>query len=778
MLDVALDYARRGWPVFPCNPAPSGTSSKQPLVARDRDPDGVPVPRTGGLYKATTDLAQIRAWWTAWPKALIGVRMGREAGVFAIDPDVPKKPEDPDGLAAWYALLEKHGGMPPTHMHESPSGGLHILFRWRADRPVTNREGDLPPGINVRGEGGYIIVPPSSLSDGRTYRLVDPSTFFCFAEAPGWLYDLILPAPSKVHGRTAPTPDQGFGFENRGSGQAYGGAALERECEAVAGAPPGRRNNLLNRAAFSLGTLAGAGLLDADLIRGRLFEAAAACGLVQDDGRTAVLNTIESGLTAGLDHPREVPVLGHPTRAQPRARPADETVSQRSDATQGIITQDDLARRFAERYAGRLRFCHHTGAWFQWTGTHWRKDETDLAFQFARVLGREASDAAGLTAKEVKEVRKVTFASGVERFARGDPAFAVTADSWDADPFLLGTPAGTVDLRTGSIRAPDPRDGITKLTSVAPADEAACPIWLGFLDEATGGDPGLVRFLQQWCGYSLTGDTREHALVFVYGSGGNGKTVFLNTTSRIASGYATNAPMDTFAASKTDRHPTDLAMLRGARMVTASETEEGRAWAESRIKQMTGGDPVTARFMRQDFFTYQPQFKLTIVGNHKPVLRNVDEAARRRFNLVPFTRKPAQPDRQLETKLQHEWPAILRWMIEGCLDWQANGLLQPDAVKAATAEYFDNQDLFGQWLEDECDVEAGNDYKWETTATLFTSWSEYAQRAGESPGSKRSFSEAMQRRGFEPSKGSKGVRIFRGVRKRPDQDGDWVAGGG
>lgn len=148
--------------------------------------------------------------------------------------------------------------------------------------------------------------------------------------------------------------------------------------------------------------------------------------------------------------------------------------------------------------------------------------------------------------------------------------------------------------------------------------------------------------------------------------------------------------MDTFTASRGgDKHPTDLAMLHGARVVTATETEEGRQWAEARIKAMTGGDPVTARFMRQDFFTYLPAFKLMIAGNHKPGLANVDEAARRRFNIVPFSHKPPKPDRELEKKLQAELPAILRWMIEGCLDWQAHGLIRPQVVIDATADYFE-----------------------------------------------------------------------------------------
>jgi len=207
-------------------------------------------------------------------------------------------------------------------------------------------------------------------------------------------------------------------------------------------------------------------------------------------------------------------------------------------------------------------------------------------------------------------------------------------------------------------------------------------------------------------------------------------------------------------------------MLRGARLVTASETEEGRAWAESRIKQMTGGDKIAARFMRQDFFEFTPQFKLMIVGNHKPVLRNVDEAARRRFLIVPFERKPEKPDRELEQKLMQEAPGILQWMIEGCLDWQANGLLKPASVLAATEEYFSDQDLFAHWLAEECDCEPGNIDRSESSSKLFKSWKEYALAAGNSPGSQQSFKDQMIRHGFSFHKGRK-AREFFGVSLQP-----------
>jgi putative DNA primase/helicase len=266
-------------------------------------------------------------------------------------------------------------------------------------------------------------------------------------------------------------------------------------------------------------------------------------------------------------------------------------------------------------------------------------------------------------------------------------------------------------LHTGKLRPANPADRISKLVAVGPATRIDCPLWLAFLEESTGKDAELIGFLKRWCGYCLTGDIREHALVFVYGPGGNGKTTFLNTISGILHDYAKTAAMETFTAADFASHPTDLAMLCGARLVTAAETEEGRAWAETRIKQLTGGDPISARFMRCDFFTYQPSFKLMVIGNHEPALRNVDDAARRRFNVIPFIRKPAVVDKQLEDKLKPEWPGILRWMIEGCLEWKEKGLAAPETVLAATASYFDNQDLFSQWLEEKCDAEPGNEHK-------------------------------------------------------------------
>jgi putative DNA primase/helicase len=424
------------------------------------------------------------------------------------------------------------------------------------------------------------------------------------------------------------------------------------------------------------------------------------------------------------------------------------------------LDEDGVALAFAAQHKDVLRYCHSTGAWFRWDGSRWLKEETKLAFDWARDICREANAAA---LKPVRALTKAAAAAAVERFAQADRAFSVTAATWDTDPFLLCTPDGSVDLRTGELRPARQEDYCTKQTLVGPAATADHPLWSKFLAEATQGDVELQRFMQQIVGYALTGDTREHALFFVWGDGGNGKGVFLNTITNIFGDYAATAAMDTFTAAKGDRHPTDMAMLRGARLVSASETEEGRAWAEARIKQMTGGDPITARFMRQDFFTYRPQFKLLIIGNHKPELKNVDAAARRRFNMIPFVHKPPKPDRQLEEKLRAEYPAILRWMIEGCLDWQANGLVRPKAVTEATETYFQDQDVFQQWVDDCCAVGTG---KYDTRASLYRSWEQWAKAHGEEPGSAKAFTQNMVRAGFTSTKntpGYHGKRGFKGV---------------
>ena len=298
------------------------------------------------------------------------------------------------------------------------------------------------------------------------------------------------------------------------------------------------------------------------------------------------------------------------------------------------FTEDALAATFAERHAGTWRYVAAWGQWLTWSGVVWQREDTLQAFDLARRVCREAASRAG-TVKLKAKLSSAATVSAVERLARSDRRHASTTDVWDRDPWLLNTPKGVVDLRSGAVAAHDPLLHMTKTAGASAAGD--CPVWMEFLDTVTGGDADLQAYLQRMAGYCLTGVTTEHALFFLYGTGANGKSVFANTLTAIMGDYATVAAMDMFMATHGDRHPTDMAGLRGARIVTSIETEQGSRWAESKLKALTGGDKITARFMRQDFFEFTPQFKLLIVGNHKPSIRNVDEAMKRRLHMVPFT---------------------------------------------------------------------------------------------------------------------------------------------
>jgi putative DNA primase/helicase len=423
------------------------------------------------------------------------------------------------------------------------------------------------------------------------------------------------------------------------------------------------------------------------------------------------------------------------------------------------FTDEALALRFAEKHSGNLRYIATLGRWFVWTGQQWRQDETLQAFDFARKVCRQASAECnkGKLAQALASAKTV---AAIERLAKADRRLVATVDQFDADPMALNTPSGVVCLETGQLRPHKPEDYFTRITAVGPGED--CPTWAAFLHRVCGGDADLIAFLQRIAGYALTGLTVEHALFFLYGLGANGKSVFLNTVAGVLRDYHRTAAIETFTASTADKHPTDLAGLRGARLVTAIETEEGRRWAESRIKSLTGGDKIAARFMRQDFFEFAPQFKLMIAGNHKPGLRSVDEAIRRRFNLIPFTVTipPEERDEGLADKLKAEWPGILQWMIDGCMEWQERGLRPPKAVLDATAEYLESEDALSAWLDECCDRDPN---AWTGSGELFASWKAWADKAGEPSGTLRRFSQKLEDRGIEKQRRMNG-RGFMGLR--------------
>ena len=418
-----------------------------------------------------------------------------------------------------------------------------------------------------------------------------------------------------------------------------------------------------------------------------------------------------------------------------------------------------LARAFTRRNGQDWRYCAPWGKWLAWTGTRWNADQR----LYVMHLAREMCCAAALMSKSPPLSRRLASAASiaaVERIARSEPELSSIPDEWDANLWALNTPGGVVDLRNGRLATHRREDGMTRIATATPRGD--CTRWRAFLGDVTGGDAELQAYLQRMAGYCLTGATSAHALFFLYGTGANGKSVFVTALATILGDYATNAPMDTFMEARGDRHPTDLAGLRGARFVASVETEQGRRWNESKVKAITGGDKVSARFMRQDFFEYTPQFKLVIAGNHKPAIRNVDEAMKRRMHLIPFTVTipPERRDPKLTEKLLAERDGILAWALAGCLQWQRTGLQPPASVLSATEEYFEAEDALGRWIDERCvRIERARSL----TAELFNDWKAWAEAAGEFVGSQRRFSDQLVARGVEKWRNGLGVRGFQGI---------------
>jgi putative DNA primase/helicase len=458
-----------------------------------------------------------------------------------------------------------------------------------------------------------------------------------------------------------------------------------------------------------------------------------------------------------------------------------------SDGYAPQFSEEWLALGFARKYRRKLRYVKKWGAWMQWTGKRWAQEDTLLAYDLIR---KECRIAAALAERQsepqntISDLSKAKTRGALEILARSDRRFAATAEQWDADDWLINTPAGIIDLRTGANIGSEPARYCTKITDIAPVGDSQ--LWQAFLDKVTAGDKELQAYIKRMCGYWLTGSIREHALFFIYGPGGNGKGVFLNTVSAAMGMYHVVSPAQTFAEQKNQRQETELARLNGARLVISQETEQGQYWAEARIKSLTGGDKIAARFMRGDYFEFDPKFKLCIVGNHKPQLRAVDDAMRRRFNLIPFDVRiaPEEKDPNLAEKLKAEYGGILRWMIEGCLEWQREGLNPPEKVLAATSEYLDSEDTIGLWLADMCitpDSYRSDEARRKAAAVrtvgsaetalkaLFKSWKEYAEASNFPRKNNKFLGEQLANRGFKKGRDMRGA-FFKGIRLKTQQE--------
>jgi P4 family phage/plasmid primase-like protien len=751
-LDAALEYAARGWLVFPV-PLGSKRSHKS-------------AEHSGGRrWGATADPDEIRRDWQRWPDANVGICTGPESNLVVIDCDTAAA-HGADGVAAMRALIAEHGDLPDTIEALSPSGSWHIYFRWPSGADIRNSAGLIAPGVDVRGIGGMILAPPSTRPGAGCYRWQNPPGLFDLADCPEWLIRLAS-KPEKPSESATPRPT--------GNASRWADAALRNEIAAVLAAPEGCRNETLNRAAFNLAQIVASGELDESDVVTRLTAAATAAGLEAGE----IGATIRSGMTAGAKTPRGP----KPKAAQPEAHTSDGEPRPNDDDDEIDLSHDALAIELGRRgFDENARHVAVWGRWLFWTGTRWEIDDRlahltqtrnflrDRAREITALAERKAlddpqkADAIMKWAEtEARALRNKNTVVAVETLARANAKSVAVPDDFDADRLLLGTPGGTVDLRTGEIRRPRREHMITKMTAVAPK-HGTPKRWLQFLHEIFDGDEEIIAFMQRAAGYALTGETREHKLLFLYGAGRNGKSVFLNALVNIWGDYARRAHASTFLNSSGEKHPTDIAGLRGARLVVASELPKGKTWDEAIIKDLCGGDRMTARFMRQDFFDFEPQLTLMVAGNTQPSFRGIDEAIRARVVLVPFlvTIPPERRDKHLPDKLAQEAGEILSWAIEGAAEWQRRGLDVPASVAAASTEYLDGEDILAQFLADETIPDGAS---FVTTTALHQRFTQWCASQGLNVWTLRTLQKEIAGRGFQAIRRSAGAGFF-GLRLR------------
>ena len=412
------------------------------------------------------------------------------------------------------------------------------------------------------------------------------------------------------------------------------------------------------------------------------------------------------------------------------------------------LSEDALAQDFVRQVGANWRHVGAWGQWFVWSSTHWQRDALGGAFQDIRLICRTATVGINKP-QEARRLASARTMQAVQKIVAHDPMIALAPEAFDQHPMRLNTPAGILDLETGSIVAHDPGLLLSQITRARPGH--GCPQWRTFLKTVTGGDADLQSYLARVAGHCLTGSTREQVFFFLHGSGANGKSVFLQTLAWILGDYAATAAADTFTNRGQSRHLSELAGLRAARLVLVSETEVGEGWSEARIKSVTGGEAIRANFMYKDYFEFVPQFKLMVAGNHRPSLSEVGEAMRRRLHVIPFTVTIAPQDRNpnLAELLRAEANGILGWMIDGCAEWQSKGLMPPAIVTGAAEEYFAAEDHIGHWLEERCLT--GPTLR-ASAKVLFASWSAWAKDSGYEAQTARFLGENLRARGFQPGK--------------------------
>jgi P4 family phage/plasmid primase-like protien len=436
-----------------------------------------------------------------------------------------------------------------------------------------------------------------------------------------------------------------------------------------------------------------------------------------------------------------------------------------------LCTDAGNAERLADRHGANLRYCYPWSKWLVYDGTRWHVDDRGavvrLAKETARSIFEEAKEAADdETAKRLGKWATSSLSESKLRsmisLAQSEPGIPVLPEEMDASRDLLNVLNGTIDLRTGERRKHRREDLITKLAPDEYDPGATAPAWATTLERVLPSEE-VRQFFKKVCGYALTGDVSEQMLPVLFGTGANGKSTVLNALLAVLGDYGMQAAPDLLVAKK-GSHPTELADLFGMRFVASIEVEDGSRLAESLVKQLTGGDRIKARRMRQDFWEFEPTHKVFMACNHKPQVRGTDNAIWRRIRLVPFTETipPAEQDKNLPDKLREERAGILAWAVEGCREWRREGLQAPDEVRQATGAYRAEMDVLGAFLRECCELGPEKNV---AAKDLYAVYHQWCLEGGERPESKRKFgSRLTDRGGFERYRGgADGGHRWRGV---------------
>lgn len=430
------------------------------------------------------------------------------------------------------------------------------------------------------------------------------------------------------------------------------------------------------------------------------------------------------------------------------------------------------ARRMVDAFGQDMMYVNAWDKWYLWDGRRWVEDETEEIARIAKRTVQRMYDEAARLPDDDKRQDLIKWGLSSESrkrladmvsLARSEEGIGQSDKTLNQNHMLLNCINGTVDLTTGKLLPHDRAHRITKQIPVAYNPAAPCPTWLGFLNDIMLGDQKMIDFLQRAIGYTLTGDVREQALFFMYGGGSNGKSTFINTLSGLLGAYGMKAPTEMIMQKYgSPGIPNDVAKLPGARLVVVAELEEGRKLAESLVKDMTGGDPMTARFMRGEWFEFMPTHKLWMYGNHKPVITGTDNGIWRRIHLIPFLQKFAEheKDTTMPAKLRAEYEGILAWAVQGCLLWQRDGLTPPEQVKEATQNYRNEMDTMARFIEEKCFVSAAVSVRFSDLRIAYEQW---CIANGLTAEGGRKFGASLTDRGFESYAGHSNVAMRRGI---------------